>query len=351
MKHCLIDISNIVHRAKHSMANAAHTARVNDPFADDHTIVETDSIRMGLIISTVMFGIMAAFSKFHADHCVAAFDRRSWRKLVYENYKAGRNSDNRTPTEERDHELINTIIDIIRDFFQDHTNVTVLEADGAEADDFIARWVQLHDQDGFEHVIVSADGDFKQLVTPSVELYNPMMNLLYTVDGVFHQDTIRQKPNEPVVQRHGETWRVKTDKHGVPERFDPKWELFVKCIRGDQSDSITAAWPHVYTSKMRAAYDGGVEAYNNFINSTWGKDGAKHSVRELYERNLMLIDLTQQPDEVQEILDEAILVAIGRERAKMTGAYFAKFCGTYHLNKLVKQADRYSYMLSRGYTE
>lgn len=348
MKFCIIDISNLVHRAKHSVGNKAKVGNPYDPWGEDIPD-EKDDVRVGLILNSVFSGVMAAYSKFGADHVVAAFDLRSWRRDFYEDYKANRRDKVKTPAEEADHEMINEVIDSVRDFLRDFTNVTVLEAAGAEADDLIARWVQIHFEDEFQHVIVSADGDFKQLVRDNVELYNPMANTLYTLDGVFHQDGRKKKKTEETVERYGQVWKVKTDKKGDPETFDPEWELFEKCIRGDTSDNIRSAWPRVTTAKMKKAFYGSVEEYNNFINSTWGKGDRKNSVRELFDRNKTLIDLTGQPEEVLELLDEAIADALEQEPAKMVGAYFASFCSKYRLVKLAKQAERYTEMLSRRY--
>lgn len=347
MKHCLVDISNMVHRAKHSVTNRTGVSSTyHDPFGDNAP-TNPDADRIGLIMTVVMSGILNAFTKFKSDHCVIMFDTKSWRREVYPEYKGHRRNAVKTPAEEHDHELVIGIIDGLRGFLHDYTNVTVLNADQIEADDFIARWVQIHDEN-HEHVIISADGDFKQLVRDGVDLYNPMAHILYTLDGVFHQDKRSINGVDEVII-HDQPWYPKLDKHGEITTFDPVWELFEKCIRGDSSDNIRSAWPRVYTTKMRKAFDGSVEEYNNFINSTWGKDGEKHSVREKYEFNKQLIDLTAQPAEIVDIMDNAICDAIDQKRARMVGAHFAKFCSKYRLMKLIKQADRFTYMLSQGY--
>ncbi len=347
MKHCLVDISNMVHRAKHSVASPTKMNSVyHDPFGDNAPS-NPDADRIGLILTTVMQGVLNSFTKFQSDHCVIMFDTKSWRRAVYPEYKGHRRSEVKTPAEEHDYDLVNGLIDRLREFLHGYTNVTVLNADQVEADDFIARWVQLHDDDS--HVIISADGDFKQLVRDGVDLYNPMSHILYTIGGVFHQDKRAIKGVDEVVM-YGQPWYPKLDKNGSIMTFDPKWELFEKCIRGDTSDNIRSAYPRVYTTKMRKAFEGSVEEYNNFINSTWGKDGEKHSVREQYEFNKHLIDLTDQPQYVIDIMDETIMAAIEKKRARMVGAHFAKFCSKYRLMRLIKQADRFTNMLSRSYT-
>lgn len=348
MKYILIDVSNLVHRAKHAVSKRVVTGSVFDPFGV--MVSDEDELRTGLIMDVIFGGIITSYMRFGGNHCVAAFDTRSWRRDVEESYKANRRDRVLTPEEEHDQELIGKIIDEVRDFLYDYTNVTVLEADGVEADDFIARWTQLHQDERDTSIIVSADGDFKQLVSPRVELYNPMTATLYTLDGVFFQDGRKPSKGDTVVTRHNHEWKVKMDKTtNEPEQFDPKWELFEKCMRGDVSDNIRSAWPRVHTSKMLKAYHGDVTEWNNFINSTWGKDGEKHSVREAYERNRILIDLTRQPEEIKELMDDTIMASVQRSPARMVGAYFARFCGKHKLTKMLQQAEKYTAVLSRRY--
>ena len=52
--------------------------------------------------------------------------------------------------------------DNFRDFISEKTNCTVLRHEKLEADDLIAGWIQAHPNDN--HVIVSTDGDFAQLI-------------------------------------------------------------------------------------------------------------------------------------------------------------------------------------------
>jgi len=100
---------------------------------------------------------------------------------------------------------------------------------------------------------------------------------------------------------------------------------------------------------MKKAFNGDVEEYNNFINSTWGKDGEKHSVREAFEKNKTLIDLTMQPEYVKTMLDETIVTALDRPKSRLIGAHFARFCTKYDLQKLLQQADGFNTILSKTY--
>lgn len=344
MKFCLFDASNLVHRAKHVVGKpkAPSIAHMEE------STFSTDE-RVGMILHIMFNSLKRAYERFGAQHAVVCFDRRSWRREITETYKANRREVVRTPTEEAEHKMILETIDTVRDFFRDYTNVTVLEAQFVEADDFIARWIQLHEDEAFEHVIISTDTDFKQLVRPGVELFSPMQSTLYTCDGVFYQDGKKPKKEEVTVEKYGETWKIKVDKQGDAVKFDPKWELFEKCIRGDTSDNIPSAWPGVRTVAMEKAFYGDALAWNNFINSTWGGEDNPTSVKQRYEENKLLIDLTMQPEPVKELIDETIADAVERPRKPLVGAYFTKFCAKYGLMSLLGRADSIGRILNSSY--
>ena len=55
-----------------------------------------------------------------------------------------------------------------------------------EADDLIAGWIKLHPD--YNHVIVSSDSDFYQLLDKNVTQYNGITNQHIKVDGVYDKD-------------------------------------------------------------------------------------------------------------------------------------------------------------------
>lgn len=331
MKFCIIDASNLVHRAKHVISRY-------DSFDEC----------VGLTLTIVFNSIKKSYEKFGAEHCVACFDSVSWRKEIYSDYKGDRAQET-SPVKREENEIIWKVLKDLREFLQEYTNVTVLHETGIEADDFVARWTQLHDDESFEHIIVSADGDFKQLVRPGVELYDPIRNYLYSTDGIYFQDGKKARKDQLTVERHGETWKVKLNGDGEPETFEPEWELFQLCIRG-KKNNLKSAYPRVRTNKMREAYDDrGGPKWNDFINSIWGPEDNRQCVRTRYEENRMLIDLRKQPEEIVGVMDEAINRALEKENKMMVGAYFARFCGKYKLKNLVSNASAISQLLSAPY--
>jgi len=77
--------------------------------------------------------------------------------------------------------------------------VTVLAPSHVEADDVIAYVAQLVEERGGEAIIMSTDKDFLQIVSDSVELYNPIKKKSYGVDDVLDEYGIH--PNNFAVFR------------------------------------------------------------------------------------------------------------------------------------------------------
>ena len=66
-------------------------------------------------------------------------------------------------------------------------------------------------------------------------------------------------------------------------------------------------------------------------------EGVEHRVRDKYEFNKTLIDLTQQPEDIKLALDDTIKVSVNKEPVPQVGLHFVKFCGKWNL---VAVADR-----------
>jgi hypothetical protein len=73
--------------------------------------------------------------------------------------------------------------DNLTKYLAERTNCSVVRCPTAEGDDIIARWIALHPQD--EHIVISSDTDFVQLVAPNVKQYNGITDELITIEGIF----------------------------------------------------------------------------------------------------------------------------------------------------------------------
>jgi 5'-3' exonuclease len=218
----------------------------------------------------------------------------------------------------------------------------VIRHPNAEADDIIARWIDLHPAD--EHFIISSDTDFVQLLSENVSQYNGITDELLTTKGIFDakgREVIDKKTKQP-----------KT----IP---DPEWLLFEKCMRGDASDNVFSAYPGVRTKGTRnkvglqEAYEDRKSkgyAWNNLMLQRWtDHNGEEHRVLDDYNRNRSLIDLRAQPEEIKAMVDDAIREQISHKDVGQVGSHFMKFCGKYQLNRISENAEQFGRWLNMTY--
>jgi 5'-3' exonuclease len=282
--------------------------------------------------------------KFGIDHVVFCLEGRSWRKDYYEPYKKNRIVDTQAQTqaEKEENDLFWETYEKFTNFLRERTNVSVLRDPKAEADDLIARFVHLHPED--EHFIISSDTDFIQLITENVKQYNGVSGQLITPEGYFDDK--------------GKI--VKDKKTKEPKLLgDPQFILFEKCMRGDSTDNVFSAYPGVRTKGTKNKV-GLIEAYadrekqgyhwNNMQLQRWlDHNNLEHRVRDDYERNRVLIDLTCQPDEVKQSVDANIREGVRTTVTPQVGVHFMRFCGTYELTKISENAETYARWLNIPY--
>jgi len=327
MRYLLIDTANMFFRARHG----AHRA------SDTWT-------RLGFALHVTFMATNKVARKFTPDHVVFALEGRSWRKDHYAPYKRNR-SDARsamTESEQEEDKLFWETYDALTQYLAAKTNCSVIRHPNAEADDIIARWIDLHPND--EHFIISSDTDFVQLLAPNVSQFNGITDELITINGIFDakgQMVVDKKTKQP-----------KT----VP---DPDWLLFEKCMRGDPSDNVFSAFPGVRTKGTRnkvglqeAYADRAAKGYawNNLMLQRWtDHNGEEHRVLDDYQRNRTLIDLKAQPVEIKQAVDSAIRDQISHKDVGQVGSHFLKFCGKYELTKCSDSAEQFGSWLNKFY--
>jgi len=327
MKYVLIDTANMFFRARHGAFRAA----------DSWT-------KLGFALHVTLMAVNKMARRFEADHVVFALEGRSWRKDYYKPYKANRAVARGKMTEEEAEEdkLFWETYDELTKYLATRTNCSVIRCATAEADDIIARWIALHPQD--DHVIISSDSDFVQLLAPNVTQYNGISDELLTLEGIF--DAKGKHVNDK------KTKQPKT----IP---DPAWLLFEKCMRGDSSDNVFSAYPGVrekgtknkvglreaFGDRDRRGYN-----WNNLMLQRWtDHEGQEHRVLDDYERNRTLIDLTAQPDDIKTTIDTAICEQISHKDVGQVGVRFMQFCGKYELNKCSDAAEQFGRWLNETY--
>jgi 5'-3' exonuclease len=325
--YILVDTANTFWRAKHVVRGSLED-------------------KVGMSIHTTLASVRKAWRDFKGDHVIFCLEGRSWRKDFYEPYKRQRSQARAalSPREAEEERVFWETFDQFKDFIINKTNATVLQHPQLEADDLIAGWIQAHPEDN--HVIISTDGDFAQLISYNVKQYNGVSGITTTHQGYFDEK------GKPVVDK-------KTKEICPPP--DPEWLLFEKCMRGDVSDNVFSAYPGVREkgSKnkvgLREAFaDRASKGYNwnNMMLQRWSDhEGVEHRVLDDYNRNVVLCDLTAQPENIKQLIKDTISAEINKEKnISQVGIRLLKFCSEYDLVKISEQVQSYADPLNSRYT-
>lgn len=327
MRYALVDAANTFFRARHV------ASRANDL-----------SEKIGMSLHITLASVNQVVRNHKIDHVVFMLEGRSWRKEFYKPYKAHRKLDESVMTDKEveENKMFWETYEVFTNFLRDKTNVSVLREPNAEADDLVARFIALHPND--THYIISSDTDFVQLISENVHQYNGITNELITVNGFFKDNA------KPVIDK-------KTKK--PKELGDPQFILFEKCMRGDGTDNVFSAYPGVRTKGTKNRV-GLIEAFadrnkqgfnwNNMMLQRWvDHDGVEHRVRDDYERNRTLIDLTCQPQDVKDRVDNVIRNDVRTNANTQVGIHLMKFCAKYELTKISEKVETYAKWLNRPY--
>ena len=321
MTYILVDTQNMFFRARHVAGRASSLDE-----------------KIGLAFHIMFNSVKKAHNMFNGGHVVFCMEGRSWRKDEYEPYKKNRKvvADKRSAREKEEDEFWWEAYDDFLKFVTEQTNCTAIRSPNAEADDVIALWIQAHKDD--KNVIVSTDSDFYQLINPNVSLYNGVTNQIVTVNGFYDEK------DRPVIDK----------KTGQPKTApDPEWLLFEKCIRGDSSDNVFTAFPKARTTKIKEAFEDRHNqgfTWNNFMLNRWtDHEGNEQRVKDCYERNKKLIDLSQQPENIKVEVFQHIVEAQNSKKLDQVGVRFMKFCNRYGLTRLSEHPTDHAKYLNQAY--
>ena len=165
MKYILVDTANTFFRARHAIRGDA-------------------DIKLGMALHIMFNSIKKAWQDYGGTHVVFCLEGRSWRKDAYKPYKANRAETRAAMTvkEAEEDALFWETFDKFKEFITEKTNSTVLQHSRLEADDLIAGFIQTHPND--EHIIISTDSDFHQLISENVKQYNGVADTLTTHEGI-----------------------------------------------------------------------------------------------------------------------------------------------------------------------
>jgi len=313
MTFILVDTANTFFRARHVIKGDADT-------------------KLGMAMHITLNAIKKAWQDFDGAHVVFCLEGRSWRKDHYTPYKRNRQVTRAAMTqkEQEEDKLFWETFDKFKEFISTKTNCTVLQHPQLEADDLIAGFIQSHPN--ADHVIISTDSDFVQLIAPNVKQYNGVAETLTTHTGIF------DKKGRLVVDS-----KTKQPK-SIP---DPEWLLFEKCIRGDTSDNVFSAYPGVRKTKMKEAFEDRNSkgfAWNNLMLQRWvDHEGKEHKVLDDYNRNVQLIDLSAQPTAIKTIIKETIdIQTTDPKNVDQVGIRLLKFCNLFDLQRVADNIQQYA---------
>ena len=329
MKYALIDTANLYFRMRHMASKNADSWE-----------------KVGYALHLVFASVNKIVKRFGPDiHVVFLLEGRSWRKDFYAPYKKNRvvNDQDLTESEREESKLFWETFESLVSYLRDKTNASVLREPNAEADDLIARFIHLHPDD--THHIISSDTDFLQCIAPHVTQYNGITDQYITLEGY-----------------HDHKYNLIVDKKTKEPKLleDPQFILFQKCMRGDSTDNVFSAYPGVrlkgtknkvglteaYADREKQGFD-----WNNLMLQRWADhDGVEHRVKDDYQRNVTLVDLTAQPQNIKDAVDTAIIEGVRTAHVANVGLHLMKFAGKYELTKIAEQADMYARWLNIHYT-
>ena len=306
-RYCIFDMSNILHRSFFVHKNE-----------DDMTIA-------GIATHTALNTINKFYRQLKPTKIVMCYDRSNWRKEYTKSdkcvsgriYKGQRRKD-MSPSQQQRYELFLEHMNEFEHMIRDYTAIVSLANDGLEADDLIAGVIQtisVQEEDS-EFVVVSTDKDFIQLLgNKNVRLINPATGEDRTLDE----------------------W------DGDANLF-----LFEKCIRGETGqtgDNIQSAYPRLRKTRLLKAYNDEYERANLMMETWTDQNGKEFTVKDLFNENKLLMDLTCQPDDIKLKIISTVLEGFANP-GKFSYFHFMKYCGKYQLKKIAEQAEQYVPMLS-----
>jgi DNA polymerase-1 len=163
-------------------------------------LTRSDGMQIGALYGFTRM-LIKLITSFEYSHIAVVFDtgRKTFRNEIFSEYKT-----NRPPCPEeliKQFPLVRDVVNIL--------NIKILEKIGYEADDIIATYSKIAEENDFEVLIVSSDKDLMQLVDEKVKMY----------DGMKDENIDMKK----VIEK----WEV-----------EPKKILDVLSLSGDSSDNV-----------------------------------------------------------------------------------------------------------------
>lgn len=247
-----------------------------------HTNVPVESNLLRHMILNSLRSYRAQFGKEYGEMVLCCDDVKYWRRDVFPQYKANRKK--AREASEIDWKNIFDLLSQIRDEIKENFPYRVIRVSGAEADDVIATLLRkyyigktIKNGQGHKSLILSADKDFVQL---------------HTLGHVKQFDPVRKK------------W-VKNS--------DPVQYLKEHIIKGDRGDGI----PNIASGDNIFIMNGRQKPVRQTLIDRFDVDNIPEDLKRGWERNKLLIDLSNTPQHIQEAITEAYNEQEGKDRSKV----------------------------------
>jgi hypothetical protein len=241
----------------------------------------------------------------------------------------GQRRQNQTPTQAKEFaDLIDHMVQF-EEMLRKETGIITLAADKLEADDCIAGFVQMFPNE--INIIMTNDSDMTQLTTTTTSICN------FTSGKIIECD-------------------------------DPKYFLFEKAMRGDKADNILNILPGIRATRLKKAYSDAYEMANLMSESVVHLGGSatrelllegaeptdelppKVIVSQLLEENMLLMDLTRQPEFIRDLIHTTINEDLNRTRTYNFWKISA-FCTKHKLNRIVEDLKNFRPLFAGGYKD
>jgi hypothetical protein len=258
------------------------------------------------------------FNKFKPDIVVMACDSKNWRGAYTRSskclsgriYKGDRGKNKSLSDLERLKEYKEALHEF-ENILGQYSKIVHLKMLGLEADDLIAQTVYTYSEHN-KVTICSSDKDFVQL------LINDNVKLFVPVD---------------------EKYRTLDEWGG-----NRAYEMFLKTIRAGE-DNIGSAFPRVRKTRLLKAWNDPVEM-TNLMEHKWSDHrGVELSVRQRYEENNLLMDLTKQPEGIKSLMVKTVEEAFETHKT-FDMLKFARFFKEKGYPKLTEDMPRFANMLN-----
>lgn len=293
-KVLLIDFNNLCHRCIFG-ANQQYLKNISDP---NYQMTPDDLYDIWK--NYVVQNLFDYVKEFKPTKLIVPIDSSSWRKDFYPDYKGKRDEQRKaSPVDfEKFYPVMKKLIEDLKTILP---NVYVLKIDKAEVDDIIAVLSKIEFKND-EVVIISNDGDFKQLLQfKNVKIFNPLNKTKGFVECLDPKNDLKLKvcvgdPGDNV-----------SNILVMPEKYEQNGERVIgvgeataeKILeKGLDSDYVVDRVGFKYNTITN-------EKKKEFIFDKISKEEIIQNVKANYERNLKLISFEHIPLDIQKrIIDE-----------------------------------------------